>query len=419
MRPSNTLIIELGLVVAIAAACFALGIDLMSANFTFPYFSDAGSLFAKDEVLIAKSEYLAFNNLSNLERVWFDFSTNHDPKDLVAYKFLVAGFLQVTIIAKLLLPFLPPIVALVVLQLVIHCIICISVLRKFPNIYLKLAFITLYALNPVVLKFVCFSFYYFWQVIPSFFLVLYLLDKKCWGAYLLPVALVLGFSLGIRGTMLLVVLAFLFLTVWREKSAISLVSIAVVFGVKGFFYSGDSVPWHTMYLGIGAYANPYGVVLDDRAGFDLFEEKTKIVMDQSAIFGNFFNPEIRGHYFDTVKEEYLTILKESPLLLFRNAIKNTLGGYSFGFFIGNSFIQWLAVISGGSFGLVLLLLRQYVWFLAIGLSLVTFTSFYPPIPAYMYGSYLIIVVALLQVLSLLHGRIEKAVFSFRTKPQSF
>ena len=226
------------------------------------------------------------------------------------------------------------------------------------------------------------------------------------GAYLLPAAIILGFSLGIRGTTILVVVAFLLLSVWRERSVISLLSVALVLGVKVFLYNGDSSPMHTMYVGIGAYDNPHGVALSDRAGYRLFEEKTGVILSTDPISGYFYDSKTRSDYSDVIKESYLNILQKSPLLLVSNAIKNTLGRYSFGYFVSNSLLQWVAIISGGGFAIMLLLLRQYVWFLAIGFSLITFTSFYPPIPAYMYGSYLILVVAFLQILNPLHSLIQ-------------
>ena len=415
MLPKKPSILEIAFVILVVAGCVALGVDMQSPNWTFPFFSGAEQVLSQGQWLISKSDYYKFVGLSELEKLRFNFSDGQDPEDLVGYTFWSTGFVHVIILAKLLLPFIPPILALVVLQVIIHCLICVAVVRQFSETYLKLLFIVLYGLNPVALKFVCFAFYYFWQIIPSFFLVLYLLDKKSWGAYLLPVAVVLGFSLGIRGTSLLVVLAFLLLCVWRERSSLSLISIALVFGIKVFLYSGDAVPWHTIYIGVGGYENSHGVFLSDLAGYKLFKEKTETVLNTIAISGNFYDAETREIYFDVVKEGYLTILKESPLLLFSNAIKNTLAGYSFGYFVGSPLLQWLAIISGGSFGLILLALRQYFWFLAIGLSLITFTSFYPPIPAYMYGSYLIIVVAFLRMLKPLHFKMQNAGFISRPK----
>ena len=138
-------------------------------------------------------------------------------------------------------------------------------------------------------------------------------------------------------------------------------------------------------------------------------------MNTNLIAGNYYHSETKSVYFNVLKESYFNILKESPLLLVSNAIKNTLGGYSFGYFVGNSLLQNMAIILGVSFSLMLLLFRQYFWFIAIGFSLIPFTSFYPPIPAYMYGTYLITVVAFLQVLNPIYSRVRNFLFVFRSK----
>ena len=415
MRINKPFILESSLVVLIAVASFTAGISMQSPGWTFLYFSGAEHVLSQGQWLINKNDYLPFVSLNDLGRIWFDFSVAQNDASHTPPDYYGRAFLHAIIMAKVTLPFIPPIVALVALQVIIHCIICVAVLRRFPENHLKLAFIVLYALNPVVLKFVCFAYYYFWQVLPSFFLVLYLLDKNSWGAYLLPVSVILAFSLGMRETTILVVLAFLLLSVWRERSAISLVSVALVFAIKLFLYNGsDAGPWHTMYVGLGGYANPHGLILSDHAGYNLFEEKTGIVISGTNLAEDL---EIRDRYYETIKDEYFSILKESPTLILVNAVKNTLGGYSFGYFVGNPLIQNIAIIFGGIFALVLLLFRQYVWFLAIGLSLITFTSFYPPIPAYMYGSYLIIIVSFTQVLNPLLRKIQTVPFIFRAKRQ--
>ena len=179
--PSKPSILEMAVVLLILAACFAIGVSMQAATWTFPYFSVAENVLSQGQWAISKSDYHTFISLSELDKVWFDFSATKNAEDLMQYSYCIKAFLHVVIFAKLLLPSIPPILALVVLQVIIHCIVCITVIRRFPDNYLKLCFIVFYAVNPVVIKFVCFPFYYFWQMIPSFFLVLYLLDRKTWG----------------------------------------------------------------------------------------------------------------------------------------------------------------------------------------------------------------------------------------------
>ena len=387
-------------------------------TWTFPYFSVAENVLSKGQWAISKSDWYLFNSLIEAEKPWFKFSASESTEDLVPFSNVHEAFVHAIILAKLLLPFVSPILALVAFQIGIHCIVCIAIVRRFSENYLKLGFVAFYALNPVLLKFVCFPFYYFWQMIPSFFLVLYLLDRKSWGYYLLPVALILGFSIGLRGTTVLVVGAFLLLALWREKSVISLISLVLVICIKVFLYNGDASPWHTMYVGVGGYGNPHGLTLTDTVGYNLYEEETGIALSTNVINGNCYEADTRSACHDILKKGYLNVLEQSPFMLISNATKNTLAGYSFGYFVGVPWLQWIASISGAGIGIILLLLRQYLWFLAIGLSLITHTSFYPPIPAYMYGSYLILIVAFLKVMNPLHGKIKNLLALIRTDKQT-
>ena len=120
---------------------------------------------------------------------------------------------------------------------------------------------------------------------------------------------------------------------------------------------------------------------------------------------------------ELLKKGYLKVLEQSPLMIISNATKNTLAGYSFGYFVGVPWLQWIAILSGAAIGIFLLLFRQYLWFLAIGLSLITHTSFFPPIPAYMYGSYLILVVAIMKMLNPLRIKLQSSGYLSRNKGQ--
>jgi hypothetical protein len=70
---------------------------------------------------------------------------------------------------------------------------------------------------------------------------------------------------------------------------------------------------------------------------------------------------------------------------------NNLQAYAFGYLTGKPYyIHVLTAFMGLSCLIFLLLTRQFLLFLAIGLSSGTFALYFPPIPAYMYANYLLI-----------------------------
>jgi len=53
-----------------------------------------------------------------------------------------------------------------------------------------------------------------------------------------------------------------------------------------------SRPWHTIYLGIGAYQNDFGIDdLSDVRGYEYFYSRTGILIDTNAVNGNWDIPE--------------------------------------------------------------------------------------------------------------------------------
>ena len=95
--------------------------------------------------------------------------------------------------------------------------------------------------------------------------------------------------------------------------------------------------------------------------------------------------------------------------LFRNAALNTLQGYTIGYLVGQPYTVHLVMAAAGLAFLVLMLVSgQWVLAALILLTSATFVPYYPPIPAYMYGAYALLVVALLQAADVLVQRFRPA-----------
>tara|TARA_B110000259_G_scaffold69561_1_gene81950 strand:- start:211 stop:729 length:519 start_codon:yes stop_codon:yes gene_type:complete len=157
--------------------------------------------------------------------------------------------------------------------------------------------------------------------------------------------------------------------------------------------------WHTVYAGIGAYENEYGIKLSDKDAYDLYEKETGEKLNAS-VGGNYYEEIIINKYSEITKKESLVIIKNKPLMLIKNAILNTLQGYSIGYINkGGDMLNYIIALSGFLYFIYLIYFKKYIWVLMIGLSVGTFTLFYPPIQSYMYGSYLLIITSFVSTLS--------------------
>ena len=163
------------------------------------------------------------------------------------------------------------------------------------------------------------------------------------------------------------------------------------------FPSHSQAPWHTMYVGIGAYKNPYNIQLADEEGYKFFYNQTGKKMNST----NINDPQLIDEYYQILKKEYFRILSENPKLAIKNALLNIFQSYSIGYKVGNERIAYASAFLGLLMIVLLLYSKQYVLFLAIGLLSGSFTPYYPPIAAYMYGSYILLVVAFIHIIEYL------------------
>jgi hypothetical protein len=145
-----------------------------------------------------------------------------------------------------------------------------------------------------------------------------------------------------------------------------------------------------MYIGVGAYPNPYGIQLSDDSGYQLYEMRFGETLSAS-LGGNLYLPEVYKTYRVLTKEVVLKQVQERPLLYLRNAVTNFAAAFSSGYINrAPSYVNYLSALLGVLL-LWLLLRRDRYIVLAIALISATYCLYYPPIPAYMYGNYLLLV----------------------------
>lgn len=378
----------------------------MSPVYSVPYFSGAALLDISKGWQFAPEEV---NRLQELEGWDIYFYKFDDPKgDIWINTLNNTGYLYLVAFASLLFPFLGPIGAITLLQLFAHLILSFVVYGGLTKGRERNIFLMFYFANPVVIYFVIFPFYYFWQVIPSaVFLFFYLDQKKNLPVLSYFISLLLCiFALFTRPTVVLLVIFFIIYCIYKYRSWIPLFSltiliVAILIWNHNFNMTKGYGPWHTAYVGIGAYPNDISGLynLSDNRGYDLYERITGKRISASIEGEYSTSVEVREDYLSTLKDEYFKIVKEKPLMIIRNALLNGFQGYGLGYINGAPYIIHVLMALAGFVFFVFLSIRKY-WFelLAIGFSHASFTFFYPPIQNYYYGTILLIVVFFIRLL---------------------
>jgi hypothetical protein len=403
----NKIIKDMFLYNGILILCVVLSVALFSnkstqgANWTFPYFSGAANFEKLFDWKISPSDFENVKKLENSSKLknYIDYKHKRTD-DLVLNTVNNYGYVLVALAAQNIFPLLGDLRGVIYFQLIIHIIISLFLINFILLSPLKkLFFILFYAANPLVIYFTTFPFYYFWMFIPSFFTVVLILKEKCrnWLVYIaIPIFL---FSLLIRPTTLFLMIFFFIFAFFFSK--FNRLKISVIFAFCLFIVGASSVlslstskPWHQMYIGIGAYPNKFGVTkLSDDEGYKYFYKKTTTVINTDAINSNYNDPIVREQYFNTLQSRYFEILMEKPLMLLQNALVNILQVFSIGHIVDRPLLNLINTLVGFLVFTFLIYTRQFVWVLAILASAGTFSLYYPPIPAYNFAAYLLLIFA--------------------------
>lgn len=377
--------------------------SLQGANWTYPYFSGAAHLDRSLEWRYSGQGYDRFRALPASGMRDYDFASEQ-PGSMRPYDWNSRGYLFVVWAAKEITPWLSYINAVVVLQCLVHIGITLLIASLFPKLWQRLLFVAAYGANPLIIHVVTFAMYYFWQVLPAFALLLWLNSRGRSKAAIAGLHLALLAAYMIRPSVVFIVVYVAvvgFALAERKDKALHAVAAGLV--ALGILLSRQSrEPWHTMYVGIGAYSNPRVARLSDEVGFDLFAARTGTVIDTDLSDGNFYEPALNRRYNEVLKTEYLDIAREDPARLMTHAAANTYQSFSVGHVVGNSRLNALSVVLGAVLLAAMVLGGQWLLIGGVLAYAAGYAWFFPPIPAYMFGSYLLLAFAGVSVVA--HSR---------------
>ena len=385
----------------------------MSPVFTIPYLTADNSIFRTGEWTYCLENLRIAKSLNAWELYLFEPDFSCEEK--VGYNLNNPLYVLIGFVSKEIFPFLGPLGAVVLFQLCTHGILCLIAVKYISAFERnKLLFYYLYASNPLVLLVVTMGFYYFWASLVSF-TVIVIREKglgNVWQQLLLLVCLGLGFFAR-QTSVALVLFCVIFVLIKYKVNSLIFVSLLITlfYLVKTtpFISSGDGnqvgsyLPVHQLFIGVGAYPNPFGIKsVSDNVGLDRYNQITNQNINTSPLESDWsYNLPLRENYDKVLLKEIKVMFIEHPFIYFRNAILNFLAGYSFGY--TNAFPYWMKLIIS-SLGLVfacyLLYYRLYIDVLVIALSHVIFTPYFPPIPVYMFSTYILLIYSLQKSLHL-------------------
>ena len=372
--------------------------QLMTSYWVGPYLSATVNFdWSTFSLFVNWDEIKIFTNLVANEMFQYQFVLTDN---LAPYDYLAKGLVLILIFAKKLFFWQGDLEALQTLQYIVHISFSLFVMTQLlTHRYQKVLFLILYSLNPIILYFVNYPFYYFWQVIPSLLFIYWYFNQAKTGNLIYIFSIIFALIYLTRPTVLFLVILFYIFYSFKDSLKKALVGFFIFMILINLAPSLSIGPWHTMYVGIGAYPNDYGIELDDNSGYNYYNQ----IIGKEVNSANIMIADIKDDYYVLLKNRIIEIAKENPLMMVRNMTYNIAQSYSFGY--SHSINQkvegyWIVYISI-AFGLIMMALllytKNYILFLAIGFAGGAFTPYYPPISPYMYGSYILIVIAIIRI----------------------
>lgn len=389
-----------------------------ASSWIYPYFSGAANLGIDLAWRVDMSGFADFAGMTYGQQMEYRFE-RAELSNLAVYSVLDKGYVYVIWLAQNLLFWLPQIKAVIWFQILFHIASSLWVVSRLGSRRQQLIFMLAYAANPVVLHFVTFAYHYYWQVVPS--LAWFCYEARGYvrtsrSLYLL--ALVLAAAFLIRQSTVIVSLFILTYAAWRHRRVAGWVAVAG-FLVFAMVAKNPSQPWHTAYVGLGAYPNNAGIELDDESGYKMFKDRTGIQINTAPPNGNYYDEKVRGQYYEVLKDSLADYAKRHPTQLVRNTTLNALQSFSFGYPVGHLALAYASAFFGLIAFMVLALRRMYVTIALMLAGVAGFALYYPPIPAYMFGNYLLLSLALANIVDQLGSSGRTAVLGHYLKKRVF
>ena len=399
----------LALIIVVAALAFDNKQNETFAR-TVPFLTGAANLSWGEGWLYSEDEVARVSALPSRDAK-YSFRAERLPREeLAPYNYSNKGLMYVVWVARTLFFWLGDLQAVECLQIAVHILATFLLMSRFKSIFNKSLFFLIFAPNPMIMYGATLPFYYYWQAIPGVAIAFYLLDRNFrFGWYSLAMAVLLASMYVIRPTVLLVCLLLFVLVMFRESKLIGAASIALFFFFAVVVFQGNDFrkePWHSVMVGIGGYPNPYNLYMHDYAAYDYYQERTGIEITFQPDLPNYLRaPGVREKYSAFMKQEYFGILKENPMMLLRNAVLNVCQSFSIGYFIdaragiSGMTLSYISAAVGFLYFAALALRRKTLFILAIGLSSGAFTPYNPPVPIYLYGSYVVLLAAFVELVN--------------------
>ena len=376
---------------------------MMIPEFTTPYFSGSAILNTNFDWNFSPADADSLRRINQIEddkeriRSLNKFKFNREPDDSRSYSLNQKGYIFIVLVSTWLFPWMGDIAAVKLFQLLIHSLLSFLILIQLKSSRQKLLFFFLYIINPFVVYYAIYPFYYFWQVVPSAIAIILLRRKNYSVGFLYLTAILFALMFHIRSTSILVIIVCLLLFPEHIRRLRRWGAFSIFLVLVWFFYphTEHKHPGHIMYVSLGAYPNEYVQGFSDTVAWNAYRKHTGKQFDYQSKPG-MYDASVFFAESEWCLREYTQIAKEEPLMILRNAALNYFQSFGFGHFRSSLSLSYLSTLCGLIIFSFFIYRKNMKAILLISAASLSYILYLPPLPVYMYGSYLLIIYFLIE-----------------------
>jgi len=370
---------------------------IMTPEITVPYFSGAALSGTSGQWIFNLKEVDTLKKLSAipdpaLRRQAIDnFRFSEKQDSIHTYQLNQPGLIYAIQLAKCIFFFQGDIGALKSLQLLLHTVFCFLIMISFKSNQKQILFFLLYFINPAIIYLTIFPFYYFWQAIGSYILVLLLLNKKYRNiSALILTAILLAWIYHVRISTLplsIFIIVFGFYTIpLMFRSIALLIFVFSVYLMEPVYLSKH--PGHVMYSSLGAYPGSPVKGFADNISFENYSKATGKDFSYTST-PSMYDPEVIMGEAKWGMNEFLSFAKDHPLIIARNAVLNICESFAFGYLTASMALTYFSAFLGFGFLMLLIIRKKYTNIIILLISTCSYILYLAPVPIYLYGTYIL------------------------------
>jgi hypothetical protein len=380
---------------------YYLSASLNDINLSAVAFSVEETLLFENYMISNEQGNLPFGNIQNYFKFNQKTGSPATTNEIISrFGYVVSvGFLLYLKFLRMcfsVVPYIGDIPMIMIGNAIIHICCCFAYLKLTPNLLKKSFFTLFYFFNPLIIVIYTFPYYYYLLILPSM-AAIYIYQNKFdikLSAYII-IFIILLFTMFVRPTVTPGILCICLITALLHNSIRNWIAFGLMIGFVALFFINYQLifgPWHTIYIGVGAYANDFAISLKDQSSKDFLMNSLSI--DNEAWDNHYIN---FADKINLLKSEVLRLIILDPMQFIQNAFKNVLHLYGFGYSDDIYWFRYISMPVGALFLLLLIKKKLYFHVIVIFFLNVGYILYFPPIPMYMAGTYILLIHGWLEI----------------------